>query len=338
MPRRVLIVGPSWVGDIVMTQSLCISLRQREPDVVIDVLAPGWGLPLVARMPEVRRGIEFPVGHGEVGLGKLWRLGRSLAGQYDQAIILPRKLKAALPPFFAGIRQRTGFTGESRYWVINDRRPFDPKILPLNVQRHVTLGLPPGTPLPPPVPQPRFTVDLAHQAECLKRQGLDLSRPAIAMAPGAEYGPAKQWPLDNYGVLAAELVRRGYQVWIFGSKKEIPFAEHIIAKAAVPQVVSLCGKTSLVEVVDLLAACKALVSNDSGLMHVAAAAGIPVVPIYGSSSPYNTPPLTDKAKPIYLALSCSPCYQRTCPLGHLRCLNDIHPPQVLEAMSELGIA
>ena len=333
MAEKVLVVGPSWVGDMVLAQSLFISLKQRDPAVEIDVLAPGWSLPLLQRMPQVRRGIELPIAHGELGLGRLWRLGRSLRGEaYGRALVLPRKLKAALVPFFAGIPRRTGYRGEARYLLINDPRPLDRTVLKQTVQRFVALGSPSAPSAAPDVPHPRLVVDESRCRGLLGTLGLNLDRPAIAFMPGAEYGPAKQWPADYYARVARGLAASGRQVWLFGSRKEAALGEEIRVKAGGAPV-NLCGRTALADVIDLLSLCERALTNDSGLMHVAAAVGIPLVAIYGSSTPDYTPPLTAQQKILYLRLSCSPCFERTCPLGHYNCLRQIAPEQVLGALS-----
>lgn len=333
MTRRILIVGPSWVGDMVMAQSLALSLKRQHPDSCIDMLAPAWSLPIIERMPEIHRGIEFPVGHGELGLGKLWRLGRTLrAERYQQAIVLPRKMKAALVPFFAGVPQRTGYRGELRFGLINDRRPLNKAVLQQTVQRYVALGQSGGgATQPPEVLSPQLRIDVENQNACVERLGLSRDRPAIGFMPGAEYGPAKQWPAEYFGQLAADLVARGQQVWVLGSAKEQALGETIrqAAGEAAEHVHNLCGRTALADVVDLLAACETAVSNDSGLMHVAAASGTAIVAIYGSSTPDFTPPLTEKAEVLYLRLDCSPCFKRQCPLGHTHCLRKIDPQSVL---------
>lgn len=323
-----LVVGPSWVGDMVMAQSLYRLMRTREPALAIDVLAPAWSLPLLERMPEVRAGIELPVGHGELGFGKRRRLGRSLRGRYGRAIVLPRSLKSALVPWFARIPQRTGFRGEWRYGLINDRRPFDPVRLDQTVRRFLALGLERDESGLPAVPEPALSVDEPAAAAAVARLGLDRSGPVVALMPGAEYGPAKQWPTESFAGLAARLARQGAEVWLFGSAKEAALGAAIAELAGSGRVRNLCGSTSLIEAVDLLALADVAVSNDSGLMHIAAAVGTHVVAIYGSSTPDFTPPLTAKASVHYRRLDCSPCFARECPLGHLDCLRGIDVPTV----------
>lgn len=341
MTDAVLVVGPSWVGDMVMAQSLFMRIRERRPGVPIDVLAPGWSLPLIARMPEVRKGIEMPLGHGQFGFGARRALGRSLRAQrYAQAIVLPGSWKSALAPFFAGIPRRTGFRGELRYGLLNDIRPLDKKVLATTVQRFVALaeesnGDSPdaGTVPIASVPTPKLVADAALGAQWVHKLGLDDAR-AIGLMPGAEYGPAKQWPAEYYGELAQLLAAAGAQPWIFGSAKEVELGERIRAVSG-GAALNLCGKTQLVDVVDLAARCRAVVTNDSGLMHVAAAAGVPVVALYGSSTPDFTPPLTPRRHVHYLRLSCSPCFERTCPLTHYNCLRHITPAAVRDSLKAL---
>ncbi|WP_408003422.1 lipopolysaccharide heptosyltransferase II [Pseudothauera rhizosphaerae] len=335
-PRRILVVGPSWVGDMVMAQSLFKTLKAGAP-CEIDVLAPGWSLPILERMPEVHRGIVMPLGHGEFGWSKRRALGRELAGAgYDQAIVLPGSFKSALVPFFARIPRRTGFRGEMRYGLLNDVRPLDKAALPMTVQRFVALGRVAGAPLPEPFPRPRLVPDQANQARLRTEFGLSPERPAVAFMPGAEYGPAKQWPLAHFAALAEELVQRGFQVWVLGSAKDSEFGE-VIAADMEESVINLCGRTQLGDAVDLLAMAQAAVTNDSGLMHVAAALDVPLVAIYGSSTPDHTPPLAERVAIRYLRLECSPCFERTCPLGHTRCLHEITPDSVVAALAQLDV-
>jgi heptosyltransferase-2 len=334
---KVLIVGPAWVGDMVMAQALYKLLKQRDPDGVIDVLAPAWSLPLLARMPEVRRGIELPLGHGEFGLGARYRLGRQLRSErYDRAIVLPRSLKAALVPFFAGAKRRTGYRGELRYGLINDMRPLDRSVLTKTVERYLALGMGADEPLPPrAIPHPELQTDGENLTRLRDRLQLH-GEGAVALLPGAEYGPAKQWPIAHWAALARGLTDEGRPVWLLGSQKDRATAGEIIAQAGGGAGLhNLCGNTSLVDALDLLSACAGAVSNDSGLMHVAAAVGIPLVGIYGSSTPDYTPPLSGQAAVVYLGLACSPCFKRVCPLGHTACLHGITPAQVSAALLPL---
>lgn len=317
---------------MVMAQSLLKFLKSRDPDRQLDVLAPEWSLPVVARMPEVRDRIASETGHGEIGLATRRRIAKQLQGKgYDRAIVLPRSAKSALIPWLARVPVRTGYRGETRYWLINDMRPFDPQVLDQTVKRFVALGLDAGEPLPADLPEPRLTVSAENQARVMRELGVNLDRPVVAMMPGAEYGPAKCWPHEHFTALAARLDKAGYAVWVLGSNKDEQ-AGDIIARGS--RATNLCGRTSLEDVIDLLAACEQAVSNDSGLMHIAAASGCHVHGIYGSSSPKFTPPLT-KSRDIHeIGLDCSPCFERECPLGHLKCLRDLDPALIFEKIAK----
>ena len=313
-----------------MAQSLFITLKQQQPDCMIDVIAPPWSVPLLKRMPQVNEAIELPIGHQQLKLLTRYRLGRQLSQRhYAKAIITPRSFKAALVPFFARAKRRVGYRGEHRYGLLNDIRTLDKTILRQTVQRYVALGYEHDLRQSPLVPLPVLQVDKANQARLINKLALTLDKPIVAMMPGAEYGPAKQWPVTDYLQLAGELVAQGHQVWVFGSGKEAGLGEQI---ATCEGVVNLCGKTELVDVIDLLALAAHAITNDSGLMHIAAATGVHVVAIYGSSDPNYTPPLTAKASIVYKGLSCSPCFKRTCPLGHTNCLKQITCVDVLEQL------
>ena len=335
-PDQVLVIGPSWVGDMVMAQSLFMRLKQLRPSCQIDVLAPGWSLPIIARMPEVRAGIEMPLGHGKLGLGVRRKLGRSLRDKgYTQSIALPGSWKSALVPWYANIERRTGFRGEMRLGLLNDIRPLDKNLLRTTPQRFVALAEEGAVTQAPEIPVPHFDVDTAKGAQLLHALNLDGSRPAVGLMPGAEYGPAKQWPAEFYAEVAQHLASEGVQTWIFGSAKEQALGESIRVIGG-GLTANLCGKTSLTDMVDLTARCRAVITNDSGPMHIAAAAGVPVVAIYGSTTPDHTPPLTQHSYIHYLRLECSPCFERTCPLGHYNCLRHVAPQTVRASLRELA--
>ncbi|HKU70101.1 MAG TPA: lipopolysaccharide heptosyltransferase II, partial [Burkholderiales bacterium] len=307
---KVLVVAPSWIGDMVLAQPLLKLLHARNPGLALDALAPRWTLPLLGRMPEVRRAIESPFAHGDLRIGDRRRLGRELAQEgYDQAIVLPNTFKSALTPFFAGIPIRTGYTGEMRHWILNDARKLDEKRFPQLAQRYAALAVSRGVSPPSPLPTLALKVDETARRALLERLGLDRSRPAVALCPGAEFGPAKRWPARYFAELAQGLAARGLAVWLVGSQADRQTGTEI-EQAAGGVCRNLCGQTSLAEAIDLLASCSLVVSNDSGLMHVAAALGKPLVALYGSSSPAYTPPLSADARILKLELPCSPCFQR----------------------------
>ncbi len=318
---------------MVLAQSLFMFLKQREPGCTVDVLAPAWTLPLLARMPEVDEAIAVPFRHGELRLGERLRLGRQLRERgYDRAIVLPNSLKSALVPFAARARVRSGYRGELRYGLLNDLRRLDKQKLPRTVDRFIALALVPDEALPE-IPAPRIRADADKARSALARQGRGMPAvPVLGLCPGAEYGPAKRWPAEYYADVAQAKLAQGWEVWLFGSDQDAGVTGAIQSMTG-KRCLDLGGKTTLEEAIDLLSLTTAVVTNDSGLMHVAAALDRQVIALYGSSDPRHTPPLSDKASVLYLGLSCSPCFKRECPLRHLRCLREIVPQRVLETLA-----
>lgn len=335
---NILIIGPSWVGDMVMAQTLFQCLRKEHPGCAIDVLAPEWSRPILERMPEVRSALTFPLGHGALDIKIRKQIGRSLQGQYDQAIVLPNSLKSALVPFFAKIPKRTGWRGEMRYILLNDMRTLDKQLYPLMIERFMALAYPKGRALAKPYPKPHLHIDAALQQEALTAFHLQLDKPILALCPGAEFGEAKKWPAEYYAKVAESKIIEGWQVWVFGSKNDHPVGEsirNILPTDQQLQLTNLAGQTSLAQAIDLMACASAVVTNDSGLMHVAAALDRPIVAVYGSTSPQFTPPLADKVAIVRLGIECSPCFQRTCKFGHYNCLKQLQPNLVETALHQL---
>jgi len=329
-PEKILILGPAWVGDMVLAQSLFKSLKKDRPDCQIDVAAPAWTLPLLERMPEVTKAISLPFKHGEFAFWKRMQFGKSLRNQgYTQAIILTNSLKSALLPFAAKIPQRTSFLGEMRYGLINDIRPLDKTKLPRTVDRFVSLGLAKNSVMPKKISNPQLSADKKNAIATLERLGKEKPRnKVLGLCPGAEYGEAKRWPAEYYAEVANAALKNGWEVWLFGSDKDVPVT-NAINDLSGHQCLNLGGKTKLGEAIDLMSLCDTVISNDSGLMHVAAALGKKLIAIYGSSDPHHTPPMSSKAVIEYLGLECSPCFERVCPLGHLNCLKQIEPQNVI---------
>jgi heptosyltransferase-2 len=324
MPR-ILIVAPAWIGDMVTAQSLVAELKRRQPEAVIDLLAPPWTAPLGERMPGVARTILIDTEHGRFDLPMRFRFGRSLRREaYDRAIVLPSSLKSTFIPFFAGIPRRTGYVGEWRYGLLNDARPLDKEKLKRTVDRIVALAGKPDEALPEISP-PVIATNAGGARALAERLGLPLDRPVVALCPGAEYGPAKQWPAPHFAALADILARQGVQSWIFGSLKDVALGETIrslaVARNGRSAPVNLAGRTTLLDAVDLMSLAAGVATNDSGLMHVAAAIGRPIVALYGSTTPELTPPLGPVVSIVERTLPCRPCSKRVCPLGHLNCLN-----------------
>ncbi|HEJ9081835.1 TPA: ADP-heptose--LPS heptosyltransferase RfaF [Serratia marcescens] len=344
---KILVIGPSWVGDMMMSQSLYRTLKAEYPSAEIDVMAPAWCRPLLARMPEVNQALAMPLGHGALGLGERRRLGRALrANRYDRAYVLPNSFKSALVPFFADIPQRTGWRGEMRYGLLNDVRVLDKAAFPLMVQRYVALAYDKGRiqradDLPQPLLWPRLQVSDEEIADTTAAFNLTDSRPIVGFCPGAEFGPAKRWPHYHYAALAQRLIESGYQIALFGSAKDHEAGEQI--RAALQEdtrdfCLNLAGKTQLEQAVILIAACRAVVSNDSGLMHVAAALNKPLIALYGPSSPDFTPPLSDKARVIRLISGYHKVRKGDAEQGYHQSLIDIQPQQVLDALTPLLVA
>jgi heptosyltransferase-2 len=336
MSSNILVIGPSWVGDMVMAQGLFRLLKKRHPQSIIDVLAPAWSQPILARMPEVSTSVVMPIGHGKLNLRERYRLGKSLrAKQYDQAIVLPNSFKSALIPFFANIPKRTGWRGEMRWLLLNDLRYLNKQDYPLMLQRYLALALPANEKVSADFEKPALSFSAQTQAAVLSKLQLAKSqRPILVLCPGAEFGAAKRWPEEHYAAVANAKLAEGWDVWVLGSPKDLPVTEKIM-QLTQHQCINMTGNTSLEEAIDVLSMATAVVTNDSGLMHVAAGLNKPVVALYGPTSTAFTPPLNETAKVLQLDLACQPCFKRECPLLHHRCMRDLDAGKVLQAISEL---
>ena len=322
-----LIIAPQWIGDAVMTEPLLRRLAARGERITVGALP--WVAPVYRAMPQVAEVIEFPFVHGGLQFKARRSIARQLKGQFDTAYVLPNSLKSALLPFLANIRKRIGYLGEARIGLLTNRLK-NPKNRPPMVAFYSALSGEAGF----ESDRPHLHIPDAQINQTLT--GLNLTHAAYAVfAPGSEYGPAKRWPAAHYAELAVKL---NVPVVLLGSGKEAGLCDEIASVAA--NCINLAGKTSLTQSIHALAASKIIVSNDSGLMHVAAALGVPQVAIFGSSSPLHTPPLSDRAAVLWLKsdfayqppLDCAPCFARVCPLGHTRCLNDISAERVLASI------
>ncbi|KQR89753.1 ADP-heptose--LPS heptosyltransferase [Burkholderia sp. Leaf177] len=335
--RRALVIAPNWIGDALMAQPLFSLLKKLHPRIVIDAVAPAWVAPVLERMPEIHDVYATDLAHGKLQMLRRWQLASDLRDVgYDAAYVLPNSFKSALIPFMAGINLRIGYKGESRYGLLNVRHANPPKDeRPPMVNQYAALAYAPGARLPwlqenatVPVPVPRLDLDLNEAARVSTRFNLDTRAPLVVFCPGAEFGPAKRWPPEHFASLA-QFIAQSFpyaRIVALGSPKDAPLAQAIADRAS--NVRNLCGQTSLGEACALISRASAVVTNDSGLMHVAAALRRPLVAVFGSTDPRHTPPLSDLAKVQWLHLECSPCFARECPLGHLNCLRELGADQV----------
>ena len=327
-----LIIAPQWIGDAVMTEPLLRRLYARGERLTVGALP--WVAPVYRAMAQVADVIEFPFAHGGLQFRERKAIARRIEGQFDKAYVLPNSLKSALLPFLASIPERIGYLGEARIGLLTHRLK-NPKTKPPMVAFYSALSGEAGL----EDDRPQLRIDAADTASTLNEWGLQQGGYTV-FAPGAEFGAAKRWPARHFSELAARL---DLPVVLLGSGKEAALCEEVAAPVNAQQAgkcLNLAGKTSLPQALALIAASRSTVSNDSGLMHVAAALGVPQVAIFGSSSPLHTPPLNDRARVLWLKadpayqppLDCAPCFARECPLGHTRCLNDIDPERVLRAL------
>lgn len=328
--NNVLVVSQAWIGDIIMSQSLLIQLKKTQKEMNLDVLAPEWAMPLLKRMPEVRDVISLPVKHGELALKKRLAVAKRLKGKYDHAIVLPRSFKSALVPYFANIEKRTGYLGELRYGLLNDIRPHDKKLVPKTVLQFKNLGLASqDASADLIIDKPYLRISNKKVQDSLLKFGLDTKKSIVALMPGAEFGPSKRWPPLKFAHLATKLNQTGISIWLFGSANDVAIGKEICKESDAP-IINLCGKTTLDEAIDLISCVDLAITNDTGLMHVAAATGRSLISIYGATSPTLYPPITKNAEIMYSGIECSPCMQKSCRYGHYKCLTEINTDEVFE--------
>ena len=326
---RILVVADTCVGDIVMDQTLLALLKLQAPQTPIDVAAPAWAAELTARMPQVDR--HFPLDIHHLPPFKWAAARRMLHGRYAQAILIPRSAAAAALLRFSDIRKRTGFK-QVRPGLLNDLRGHSPR----NFRDRMIRLAPKGLKIPDALPLPRLRDNHSVTRMVLRRFQLDASRqPLCALAPGtAPKMPTKRWPIASFQALAKLLLREGYRICVMGGRREQPMAAKL-ASLDPNRITDLCGRTSIGEAADIMAGIDIAVCNDSGLLHVAAAAGTPVLGIYGPTSPEKYPPLSERSMIVWARTPCSPCYQPRCPYGNHACMNAVSPEQILDEISRL---
>ena len=342
--QGILIIAPNWIGDAVMTQPLLAALKSQYPASTIDVLASTWVAPIYRACSEVNHVIEANFQHKQLQWGLRKQLANDLRLRgYQACFILPNSLKSALIPWMANIPFRIGYRGELRFGLINIALNNPSKInRPPMVEHYLALSqlLSDEETLAAKTLTPKLNVSSSAKQSIDKKlsdANID-SKSVFIFCPGAEYGPTKRWPASHFAELANHLAQQlpNANIILLGGK-----SDHELAKAILQQsqdsvkIHNWCGNTSLDEAIALIGMAKAVVSNDSGLMHIAAALKTPQIAIFGSSDPAHTPPLSENAKVIWLNLPCSPCHKKECPLGHLKCLNDILPQQVLATLNTL---
>ena len=343
---RSLIIAPQWIGDAVMTQPLLARLSAHGETLTVAALP--WVAPVYRAMIGVQEVIELPFRHGALLWAERRTLGRAWRGRFDRAYVCPNSLKSALLPWLADVPQRIGYLGEWRWGLLNHRlsnpsrqhRPPMVSFYAALAGQGGSFWQPISEPHDPALWRPRLAVPDVQQQAVLQAYGLS-AQSHVVMAPGAEYGPAKRWPVGHFAALASQL---DADVVLLGSGKERELCDEIVRAATAQRpgrILNLAGQTSLEQAFALIASARHVISNDSGLMHVAAALDVPQVALFGSSSPEHTPPLSPRAKVLWLKqdpdyqppLDCAPCFKRECPLGHLRCLQDLSPERVLRTMS-----
>ncbi|MFZ6816595.1 lipopolysaccharide heptosyltransferase II [Undibacterium sp. Rencai35W] len=338
-PERLLVIAPNWIGDAVMAQPLLRLLKQQYPAHAIDVLAAAWVAPVLRAMAEVDTVLETPFKHGALQLRERWRYARQLRQRhYAAAYILPNTLKFALIPWLAGIPRRIGYKGESRYGLINVMHHDDPVAPRAMVPFYAALAAEPAPQIATSCGRPSLTVSESHIVATYTQLGLSREQPLICFAPGAEFGNAKRWPAAHFAKLAAQITVTypATQIVLLGSPKDSPVCDEIKSLSpSVPSIRHLAGKTSLDQAIALIASASAVVSNDSGLLHIASALNRPVIALYGPTDPDHAPPFSDIAYSLSLRLNCAPCKQRECPLGHQDCMQKMTTEMVYHPISAI---
>ena len=333
-PRNILIRSTNWIGDAIMTTPAIRTIRENFPDAEISILTHPWVADVFAASPHVDEVILYRKKDCHQGLTGIWRLARTLAQRkFDLAIYLQNAIEAAVIGKLASIPNRAGYTTDGRSLLLTNRARIRPEIRKVHQVHYYQdmlrqLGLTPGSDelflrLPPETV--RWAHDFTSSAE---------SNLTIGLNPGAAYGPAKCWPAERYGALAAKLGKEhNATLLVFGTAADNDVAEQIKAQAP-DRIINLAGKTNLSEAMALIGACDAFVTNDSGLMHVGAALKTPLVAIFGSTDAVATGPYADNAVVVQKDLPCRPCLKTHCK-SDFRCMTDITVTEISEQVSQI---
>lgn len=326
---RMLVIAPNWIGDAIMAQPLLQLLKQNYPHRAIDVLAPTWVAPVIRAMSEVDQVLESSLKHGSFKFREYLSYAQLLRHRYySEVYVLPNTLKYALLPWLAGIKKRIGYKGETRYGLINVMH-HDNRHAPLPMTKfYAALAATPKTQSALVLPKPVLHVAQSQIDASYQSMGLSADTKVIVFAPGAEFGTAKRWPALHFAQLASTILQSHPQakIVLLGSPKDVVVCREI--QAMCPSVLDLAGKTSLDQAIAVIAGAALMVSNDSGLLHVASGLNRPVIALYGPTDPEHAPPFSDVALSVSLHLACAPCRQRECPLGHQDCMQKISSEQV----------
>ena len=337
---KILIVGPSWVGDSVISQCLFKIISLKNSQVEIDVLSPEWTTRVFRRMDEVSEVITLPFSHGQIKIKERFKIGKFLESKnYDQAIVLPNSLKSSLVPYFSNIPIRSGWRGEMRYFLLNDIRVLDKDVYPRMVDRFIALALDKNSDSISDIPFPELRIDKQNLKSIRTELRIDEELPLLCLCPGAEFGPAKRWPAEYYAKVANKYLKKSWQVLMLGSQNDIPIGKEIAASINNNHygLFNLVGKTKLEDTIDLISSSSLVLTNDSGLMHIAASVGVPLLALYGPTSPDFTPPLSNKAKVISKGKGLMKLRKGDLEGGYHQSLKDIKPREVLEILSDIEV-
>ncbi len=332
--ENILVIGPYWVGDMIMSQVIYRQIKISNPKAKITVLAPPWSIPIALRIQAVDVIIEVPFKPGYFDLYKRYKIGKALRKRkFTQAIVIPGSWKSALVPFFANIPIRTGYLGEFRFGLLNDIRKFT-GISQRIVDHYVYLSIDYKSALPIINDLPKLQIvpknlnTLQHKFNIV-----DNNKKTLALCAGAAFGPSKQWPAEYCSDLI-NLIQQDWNIWLFGSQNDQAFINSIVQNITT-KVINFAGQLALPDTIDLLSSVDAIIANDSGLMHMGSSLNIPLIAIYGSTPAVKAPPISKNCIMLEQPQPCKPCYKRVCPLQHFKCMRDIIPTMVQEKLKQI---